>query len=137
MTRVVFLLAALGVAGAFAACDGGEGEGEGEALQPTLTDLHEKVFSVSCSASVCHGGPGPADGLDLVGDPFGTLVNVDSVDNPGMKRVVPGDPDSSVLFHVINGPFGNSQSMPQGGELLPQNVRDAIEQWIADGAQDN
>lgn len=102
-----------------------------------LSAIQTDVFSVGCSASVCHGGPGPVDGLDLVGDPFGTLVNVDSVQVAGAKRVIPFDPENSLLFQVLNGPVGTVNLMPKGGDKLPADELDRIKQWIADGALNN
>src|SRR3954452_13476128 len=103
----------------------------------TLTGIKTDIFNVSCSASVCHGGPNPVDGLDLVNKPFETLVNIDSVDNPGMKRVIPGDSANSLLYQVLLGPVGASQRMPQVGEPLAQESIDRIQAWIDDGAKND
>ena len=65
------------------------------------------------------------------------MVNVDSVDNPGEKRVIPGDPDHSVLFLALNGIHGNTQRMPLTSDPLPQEDIDRIRRWIADGAKNN
>jgi len=132
--RAVAILAASfgGMALLGAACDGPPPP------PATLSSIQENIFVPRCGASVCHGGAGPVDGLDLVGDPFGTLVNVDSVEVAGKKRVVPGDPDNSLLFLVLQGPVSPVEKMPQGDpEGLDAAELDQIKQWIDDGAEDN
>ena len=117
---------------ASSSCVGGAPE-----LPATLSSIHDDVFHVSCSASVCHGGAGPADGMNLDVDPFKSIVNVDSFDNPGEKRVVPGDSEHSVLYLVLLGPHGATQRMPQVGDPLPPDEIDRIKRWIDAGAQNN
>jgi hypothetical protein len=102
-----------------------------------LSSIHDDIFHISCSATVCHGGPGPADGMNLDLTPFQSLVNVDSVDNPGEKRVVPGDPEHSVLFLALNGGHGNTKPMPLNGDPLPAEDIDRIKRWIEAGAKNN
>ena len=118
---------------AWTACDGAP-----PPKPATLSTIQEDIFKPGCSASVCHGGPGPVDGLDLQADPFGTLVDIDSVSQPGKMRVVAGDPANSVLFQVLNGPVGRVKQMPQGvpGGLPPDDI-ERIKQWITDGALNN
>jgi len=69
---------------------------------------------------------------------------VDQASNPrnmncaplGLKRVVPGKPDESLLYLKldINAPCG--QQMPPGGTLT-QELRDEVRDWIANGAKDD
>ena len=53
------------------------------------------------------------------------------------NRVIPYDPDNSVIWNRIanTGRFGSL--MPQGGPKLPQAQIDTIRQWILEGALDN
>ncbi|HEY4223274.1 MAG TPA: hypothetical protein VGO62_18075 [Myxococcota bacterium] len=121
-------------------CPGeGEGEGEGDGDgPPTLSSIHDDIFHIGCSASVCHGGPGPSEGLDLDSHPFETLVNVDSALVPGMKRVVPGDADNSELVQVLlQANFHGIPQMPQGGDPLPPAAIARIKLWINNGAENN
>ena len=69
---------------------------------------------------------------------------VDQASNPrnmncaplGLKRVVPGKPDESLLYLKldINAPCG--QQMPPGGTPT-QELRDEVRDWIANGAKDD
>jgi hypothetical protein len=51
----------------------------------------------------------------------------------GGARVIPGDPDGSVLIQRLEGD-GCGDQMPQGGEPLPEKTLARIREWIADGA---
>ena len=108
------------------ACDGAGGA-------VTLTSLREDLFQPRCSASVCHGSFNPQRGLDLESDPFGTLVNVASVEDPSMMRVAPGDPEHSLLFLLLQGSIGGTERMPPG-VTLPDEEIESVRRWIANGA---
>jgi hypothetical protein len=107
------------------------------ALDPTLTTLDEEVFQGSCAFDSCHGGPAPQAGLDLssTSAAFATLVNVDGED-ADVVRVVPGDPDNSLLYQLLLVGVEEARQMPVGDQL-PDNEIEAIRQWIEDGAEDN
>jgi hypothetical protein len=105
-------------------------------LAPELHAIHEEVFIPRCSASVCHGGTDPSAALDLQREPYANLVDVDADQVPGMKRVVPGDPEASLLYVVLLGPEGEVSQMPEGAELDAHEI-EAIRIWIEDGAKDN
>ena len=92
------------------------------------------IFNAICSG--CHGLNGNG-GLDLrEGQAFGNLVGVESQGYPG-HRVVPGDPDSSVLHRKLNGLSGVDDQMPLGGPPLPEASLNLIRDWIFEGAKDN
>jgi hypothetical protein len=129
--------------------DGGDGEGGCGAGPATLSAIEDGIFAKSCAFSSCHGGPTPAAGLDLTtGAACGALVNAPSCVFSGRTRVVPGDPDSSFLYHKVAGddlgstPDGTcaglangvSQRMPLGATPLCQGQIDQIKAWIAAGA---
>jgi mono/diheme cytochrome c family protein len=105
-------------------------------IQPTLTSIQDNVFTPICSG--CHTGGGgvlPAS-MDLtsLSLSFMNLVNVASVQNAGVDRVEPGDPDSSYLIRKIEGTAATGLRMPPLGNALDQETIDAIRQWISDGA---
>ena len=77
--------------------------------------------------------------MDLsTGQTLASTVNVQSIENAGLFRIAPGDPDNSYLVWKIEGrPEISGARMPRGRAPLPQAQIDAIRQWIADGAQDN
>lgn len=117
------LIAALG-----AACDA-----DGPQREPTLTALRADIFDPRCSFAACHGGANPVRGLDLENDPFGTLVDVESVEDPAIKRVVPGDPAASLLFRVLQGPVGATRQMAPGA-FLDADELEQVRAWIEAGA---
>jgi hypothetical protein len=123
MRALAFLLAVLGLVG----CPGVPPE------EATLSSLRSDIFEPRCGFSGCHGGSGPAAGLDLVDDPFGNLVDIASDEDPNVKRVVPGDPAASLLFQVLQAPVGGTQQMPVGAEFGDEELA-RIAAWIENGA---
>lgn len=101
--------------------------------QATLSSLRSDIFEPRCGFTGCHGGAGAAAGLELVEDPFAALVEVPSTEDAAMMRVAPGDPDASLLFHVLQGPVGSTDQMPVGSELGAEDLA-RVEAWIANGA---
>ncbi|MCB1590097.1 MAG: hypothetical protein KDI56_14410 [Xanthomonadales bacterium] len=86
---------------------------------------------------VAHGGS-PAAGLDL--DPafsYGQLVNAPD-HSLTILRVVPGDPEGSLLFRKLNclepGPASGDPPMPLGRPPLSASLQARIHDWIAAGA---
>jgi|GEM_PF-245404 len=116
----------------FAGCDA-ESPRDTAAV-PTLADIQPNIFKASCAFGPCHGGPNPKNGLDLssVDGAWASLIDVPS--RSGNKtRVIPGDPDASLLAQVLDGPVDGVRQMPPGFDL-PQESKDAIRAWIAAGA---
>ncbi len=104
-------------------------------LQPTLDSIQTNVFSVDCAVSGCHGGASAQRGLQLdPGFSYGNLVNVPSAQDPSQTRIVPGDPDHSLIVHKLEGTQTVGDRMPQGGPYLPQSTIDRIREWIQNGA---
>lgn len=105
---------------------------------PPLSQIEQQVFQRSCSFATCHAATGtPAGGLSLGAATFEKLVNVKSTLAPGLMRVVPGDPDSSLLFDKIASDkpkFG--ARMPPSQALDPEEI-EQIRSWIIAGAQNN
>jgi PKD repeat protein len=101
----------------------------------TLTELQNEVFSDTCSG--CH--PPNGGGLDLrAGRTFASIVDVNSSQQPSLKRVKPGDPNNSYLIRKLNGGPGISGSrMPQGGPFLAPSQLQRIRDWILAGAANN
>lgn len=109
------------------------------AFPPTLTDIQTNVFTPTCAVVGCHDAVTASGGLVLdAGTAHGNLVGVDSTGVPALHRVEAGDPDASYLMMKLDGAPGIvGERMPLGQPILPQDVRDAIRVWIADGALDN
>ena len=97
------------------------------------------------SACLCHfssmpGGDMTAPYLNLnVEDALAELVDVDSVQVPGMKRVAPSDPEASYLVHKLRGTHADvggpadTDPMPPLAPLPDEDIM-RIEAWIAAGA---
>jgi len=117
------------------------------------------IFRNSCGLSTaCHGnqgGPteqpylGPAIGPDATDAEimaiFTDNVDVNAAKAPTMKIIDPGSPQTSFLMAKIDDKLTCSTvkcettcgtSMPQGAPL-PEDKRDIIRRWIAQGAQNN
>lgn len=123
------------IALALAACAGDPTDDPG--LEPTLTNVQAEVFTPSCSFSTCHASPG-ASGLVLEdGGSHGSLVDVESADNPGAVLVIPGDAEGSYLVAKLRGDPGIvGASMPQNGDIDPTMVELVVD-WIDAGAQND
>ena len=144
---MVALVAAVGLSGA--ACDEKLSSiaGPTPTLEPTFSSISREIFSATDAAGrracvACHTNVGrnPAGGLNLLGDgAYAQLVNVESVTNRGSLRVVPGDPDNSLLVRKLEGTPGIvGQRMPIGGPpYLTAGQIQIIRRWIQDGAKND
>ena len=108
--------------------------------KPTWSGIFNHTFR-SCKNPICH-GQGLA-GIDMTTQQAAYDSLVGHASDPtrpcatlGLKRVEPGKPDESLLWLKldINAPCG--QQMPPGGSL-PQEVRDRVRDWIAQGAKND
>ncbi len=91
----------------------------------TLTQIQSAVFTPQCVG--CHGGSNASADLNLeAGQAHSNLVNVPATTQSGV-RVVPFDPDSSVLVLFLE----------DGHRNLPQPDIQTIRDWISAGALDN
>jgi hypothetical protein len=119
--------------------------GCGGSIEPKLSSIQEKVFTLTCATAGCHTTAGDQlSQLDLsAGNSFKSLVNV-AARNSGavddkLLRVKPGDPDHSLLVIKIAGhtPVGYGTPMPQSGAPVSAEDVSAIRTWITNGALDN
>ena len=112
-----------------------------EGVQPTLQSIQDNVFAPICAA--CHTGPASNDVADLpsamdltsLSMSFTSLVGVETLQVPGLDRVVPGNPDNSYLIEKLEDMPSVGMQMPFGLPPLDQATIDVIRQWISDGAQ--
>jgi hypothetical protein len=103
-------------------------------LVPTFASIQQNVFTPACTR--CHAGAAAPTGLRLdEASSYAMLVNVASVEVPGLRRVRPGDPDLSYLIQKLEGRAAVGARMPLNSPPLPQATIDVIKQWIRDGAQ--
>jgi uncharacterized membrane protein len=81
----------------------------------------QPILTRECAA--CHGAERPAGGVKIT-DRASVLSD---------RMVVPGKPEASLLYRVIELPAGTSKAMPPGKQLAKAD-RDVIKQWITEGA---
>lgn len=113
------------------------GEGSAPVSNVSFSSDVQPIFTASCATMGCHRTPNPQAALNLLqGQSWSQLVNVTSQGYAPALRVVPGDPDGSVLYNKIadTGRFG--ARMPENGVLTAGEI-DLIRQWIQDGAPNN
>ncbi|MET0389301.1 MAG: hypothetical protein ABW321_25230 [Polyangiales bacterium] len=138
-----------GVNGAVGTSAAGAGA-EAEKGSPRFSAIYRDIFvAKGCTGSAqCH--QGPAGGLSL-GSQRGAYDRL--VDKPamgmnltlmpphcadsGLKRVVPGDPENSLLVHKITGKQTCGIVMPPNPPLLEAAEVDQIKAWIMKGAPDD
>ena len=97
-------------------------------------DVYPVIVAPNCG---CHAKDG-AGGLTMTNatDSYAILVDVPSWQSD-FKRVEPGDPAKSYLFHKLNGTqdkFGSGFQMPLGVAPMPKEQVDLVAQWISEGA---
>lgn len=94
----------------------------------------------TCARSGCHSGASPAAGMDLSSpvSVYANWVNVAKTTSSGCTqttRVVPGDPDASVVIQRLSpGGGGCGSQMPTGGPFLTSDELNQFRQWVAAGA---
>ncbi len=117
------------------------GEDADAPVEPTFASLQEQVFERSCNFEACHSDRARNGGLTLQGpDAYDNLLGVTPVvgaaASDGLKRVIAGDPDGSFLRLKLDPRLETRYGarMPLNGDPLPEDEREAIRQWIADGA---
>jgi hypothetical protein len=107
----------------------------GAPLEPTLASIQVNVFSIDCAVSGCHGGAAAQQGMRLdPGFSAGNLICVPVPRDPSQIRVIPGDPDKSLIISKLEGTQTLGDRMPQGGPYLPQSTINVIREWIQNGA---
>lgn len=127
--------------------DDGDGDGSETiscGIEPKLSDIRAKYFSLSCVFGGCHESSSQEGDLDLETSlAWEQLVNVPAAHEKavGKIRVVPGDPDASFLIQKLDGTLERDE-----GDLMPQGIDEPIDpacrirmirQWISDGALNN
>ena len=97
-----------------------------------------------CSSGGCHAGSRPAGSMNLSsGSAYDAIVNITAQGGGGLKRVLPGDADSSYLYRKVSartnpGSFSiNGSSMPLAGSALSADQLAALSLWIEAGATES
>ena len=133
---------------------GGDGSAAGALADlvpdaPTFSAIYREIIvGRGCNSGACHNGP--AGGLSMRSKPiaYESLVGVpamgisarnreQSCANSGFKRVVPGDPERSLLLQKIARTQTCGEPMPPSSEALPSQHVQQVHAWIAKGAPDD
>jgi hypothetical protein len=102
---------------------------------PSFAGDIQPIFTARCALAGCHITPTEANlGLVLkdAHTSYANLVNVDSVEAPGLKRVAPGDVPMSYMMSKLA-----SGEMPKSGPMLSPGTIFTIRNWIEQGAANN
>lgn len=138
--RVAALAATIGFT--LAACGGADTPSGTVAIDGSFARLQNEVLVPSCATGGCHvsgsgqvvlTGPTAYDGL------VNALPTHTGARLAGLKRVVPGRPDSSLLYHRVltpthRLPIDLGPVMPEGRAPLSAGQVEFLVQWIAAGA---
>jgi len=105
-------------------------------LKAAIDDLQAKIFAPTCSG--CHTGGGdtlPASmDFTTTGATIESLINVQSVQEPQLTRVVPGNADASYLINKLEGTQLVGSQMPFRGTPLTEAEIATVRAWIDEGA---
>lgn len=113
----------------------------------TIQGLHKNIFKPTCANSGCHDGNFEPD-FRSIESSYNSLINrlatnTDPQNPQFQKRVVPGDPDNSMLLHriltYIQGSQGQMPLTTDPGSDWPDKKLEYIQNitnWIKDGAKD-
>ena len=89
---------------------------------------------------MCHMDEGAQGDFSLHPQPYAALVGMSS-SQADMPMVTPGDVQASYFYHKLIGSHldvgGEGESMPYQRDLLAVEELNTIEQWIAQGANNN
>lgn len=104
----------------------------------------EIIVGKGCTGSpLCHAGPGGGLTLSQQQAAYDALVDVPAMGitlmephcrDSGLKRVVPSDPDQSLIVMKIEGTQPCGDPMPPNPPLLDASEVMRVRQWIANGA---
>jgi len=134
---------------AVTACGGASGDSKtlvGTTPTTSFQRLQTEVFEKSCAFTACHAvGNSSGSGLVLTGaGVHGRLVGALPTNSvaraDGLKLIAAGKPDSSLLWHKLNGWLSGHHlhdygvNMPQAGVSLSVEQLDFVRQWIEAGA---
>lgn len=116
------------------ACPGTKADDEGPATcEASLDEIREDILVPNCTGDICHDADNPAAGLNftLSSDAIETqLVGIPSAVCADWTRVVPGDPEQSILFAKLHDPPPCGERMPIDGELSDMELA-CIGSWIS------
>ncbi|HEY3818608.1 MAG TPA: hypothetical protein VGL81_15645 [Polyangiaceae bacterium] len=101
---------------------------------PLAVQVKGKIDQICASTDGCH-GVGEGHMLLVPGQEFDAMVDVESFENPPMKRVLPGDPLQSYVFIKLwcDGGIPDGEACMPLGAPSPQ-IAQLFHDWIEAGA---
>lgn len=107
-------------------------------MGPTLPQIQQVVFTPTCATALCHNGvgailPGVLD-LSSEAASLASLINVTSIQDGNVVRVLPGNADMSYLITKLESAGAMGGQMPLGQLPLTPAVIADIRLWITNGA---
>lgn len=111
-------------------------------LADTWSDVFADIISGNnCDNGYCHGGGSGGLTMTDAASTYAALVGVSAAGMAcgptGAIRVVPGDPDASLIIQKLEGAPDCGASMPKELPMLQQSEIDRLRAWILDGATNN
>lgn len=102
---------------------------DGDDLSPESA-IQREIFNTTCIN--CHGGANfAAASLNLTeGRSFSELIGVQSVKEPREMRVMPGNPEGSVLYKILSGTGSAGWNYDHSVEITSPEKLDLIKNWI-------
>lgn len=134
--------AGAGGAGAGAGGTGGSGPA---ADANTFSGIYRDIISTRCAGPVCHSGGSTGGSLNFTMGADASSVRTGLINraasgsectSSGSSLVVPGSPDTSLLYLKLTDTPPCGSRMPPTGALAPADLA-RIRTWIQDGAADN
>jgi hypothetical protein len=144
MRNFLFGFAMISASTLFYTCD----DEKTQAAESSLAHIQQEIFDTSCALSGCHASTSDATFGEhqlilKAGEAYANLFNVDPTNEhareDGLKRLVPGDPEQSLLLHKLHCDAGHHSSdygnmMPIGRDPLSKGQIEYITKWIEQGA---
>lgn len=104
----------------------------------TFAEIQTQVFTPRCATSGCHTGPNPQMGQNLsAGQAYTNIVNVNSIENPALKRIDPFNSADSYLIRKLRGQNISGNRMPNGRPPLSNSIINSMAAWVDAGAPNN
>ena len=109
-------------------------------LEPRLASITAVILVPRCASGACHSGTSgvPVD-LSTADAAFASMVNAVSTQTDAMPVVAPFEPERSYLMLRLDDLAGGAGVMPppSAGEPLTDEELAAVQDWIANGAQND
>jgi hypothetical protein len=107
----------------------------GSLYVPTFDNVYKNTLMPHCGSkdASCHSATGHQAGMSFADETTAyTDLLANSTIDPKRARVVPGDPQCSLMIVRTDSPGADYQMPP--GTPLPDTERCALIQWVANGA---